>query len=256
MFPRPHRADRPVCPPDSSFPVRLPTMHLSMIASTRVFPFGSSLTVAMLIFSVQAVAQTTEQAVTERTAISQPAPSEVSSGSTPAPAGVFYPALTLPAAPSFGHLFSDTVKDFRQMASRDTFTWLSIGGAAALAARPDDSRLSQQLSGAAGLTGTFRPGQTIGSAPFQLAGALAAYSLGRAAGSSKTAWLGADLFRAQILVQTVTQVAKMSVGRTRPDGSDSFSFPSGHTSSTFASATVLQQYYGWKAGIPAYAVAS
>jgi len=48
---------------------------------------------------------------------------------------------------------------------------------------------------------------------------------------------------------------KMSVRRGRPDGTQ-FSFPSGHTSVSFASATVLQRHFGWKAGVPAYAMAS
>jgi membrane-associated phospholipid phosphatase len=47
----------------------------------------------------------------------------------------------------------------------------------------------------------------------------------------------------------------MSVRRERPDGTE-FSFPSAHTSVTFASATVLQRHFGWKAGVPAYAMAS
>ena len=42
----------------------------------------------------------------------------------------------------------------------------------------------------------------------------------------------------------------------RPDGSSRSSFPSGHASGTFASATVLQRHYGWKVGIPAFGVAS
>jgi len=33
------------------------------------------------------------------------------------------------------------------------------------------------------------------------------------------------------------------------------SFPSGHASASFATATVLQRKWGWRAGIPAYAVA-
>ncbi len=49
---------------------------------------------------------------------------------------------------------------------------------------------------------------------------------------------------------------KYGVRRTRPDGSNAASFPSGHSSGTFASATVLHRHYGWKAGVPAYAVAT
>jgi len=32
--------------------------------------------------------------------------------------------------------------------------------------------------------------------------------------------------------------------------------PSGHTTVAFASATVLQRHFGWKVGVPAYAVAT
>src|SRR5581483_11928226 len=48
---------------------------------------------------------------------------------------------------------------------------------------------------------------------------------------------------------------KQATRRSRPEGSG-YSFPSGHTTVAFASATVLQQHFGWKAGVPAYAVAS
>ena len=57
-------------------------------------------------------------------------------------------------------------------------------------------------------------------------------------------------------VMTVTGVIKQTAQRNRPDSSDMRSFPSGHTSVSFASATVLQRELGWKVGIPAYAVAS
>jgi membrane-associated phospholipid phosphatase len=48
---------------------------------------------------------------------------------------------------------------------------------------------------------------------------------------------------------------KYSVQRERPDGSNQHSFPSGHTASAFATASVLQQSYGWKVGTVAYLVA-
>jgi membrane-associated phospholipid phosphatase len=42
----------------------------------------------------------------------------------------------------------------------------------------------------------------------------------------------------------------------RPDGSDRKSFPSGHASVAFAAAASLENRYGWKAGIPAFIVAT
>ena len=88
-----------------------------------------------------------------------------------------------------------------------------------------------------------------------MAAAFATYSLGRATGKTKITAIGADLVSAQIVSQTMTQAIKISVGRTRPDGT-SYSFPSGHSASAFATAAVLQRHLGWKAGIPAYTLAT
>ncbi len=54
----------------------------------------------------------------------------------------------------------------------------------------------------------------------------------------------------------MTHAIKHTVRRTRPDLSSQSSFPSGHTASAFTPATVLRDHYGWKAGVPAYAVAT
>jgi membrane-associated phospholipid phosphatase len=88
-----------------------------------------------------------------------------------------------------------------------------------------------------------------------MAGAAATYALGKLTGSPRVTQVGADLVRAQIVAQGVTAAIKMSVTRGRPDGTE-FSFPSGHASVTFASATVLQRNFGWKVGVPAYGVAA
>jgi membrane-associated phospholipid phosphatase len=101
----------------------------------------------------------------------------------------------------------------------------------------------------------LQAGETLGGARTQLAAALATYTIGRVAGNSKVATIGADLISAQILTQSMTAAIKLSVGRTRPDGTQ-YSFPSGHSSVTFATATVLQRHLGWKVGIPAYGLAT
>ncbi len=67
--------------------------------------------------------------------------------------------------------------------------------------------------------------------------------------------VGADLFRSQLMSQGLTMVAKQAVRRHRPEGSG-YAFPSGHTTVSFASATVLQRHFGWRVGAPAYALAS
>ncbi len=54
----------------------------------------------------------------------------------------------------------------------------------------------------------------------------------------------------------VTYGLKYAIHKRRPDGSDMHSFPSGHTSALFTNAAFVQRRYGWKFGIPAYAVAA
>lgn len=54
----------------------------------------------------------------------------------------------------------------------------------------------------------------------------------------------------------ITQGLKEAFPTRRPDGSDNKSFPSGHTSISFAAAATLHNRYGWEAGLPAYIVAS
>jgi len=172
---------------------------------------------------------------------------------TPAPA----PLRAGPTAlvlPSVSELFGGTVGDFKRLPSRSNATWLGLGIAAALFAHPGDARVTSSL-GANHYQGTFKAGAQIGGVPAQLGGALATYAVGRLTHSPRAASLGADLFQAQILAQAMTQGIKMAAQRTRPDGT-TLSFPSGHTSSAFASATVLQRHFGWKAGVPAYALAT
>jgi membrane-associated phospholipid phosphatase len=67
--------------------------------------------------------------------------------------------------------------------------------------------------------------------------------------------VGGDLIRAQLLAEIMTTGVKQGVRRDRPEGTG-FSFPSGHTAVTFASATVLQRHFGWRVGVPSYAVAA
>lgn len=53
-----------------------------------------------------------------------------------------------------------------------------------------------------------------------------------------------------------TYMLKEAFPEERPNGKDNDSFPSGHTSISFASAGFIHQRYGWQYGLPAYAIAA
>ncbi len=156
----------------------------------------------------------------------------------------------------FGHLLKQMGNDFRRLPSSRTASLLFVGGAFAATAHQYDREVSFGLAGASASEPAFKPGAFLGGKEFQFGASLAAYGLGRATGNTRLAQVGGNLLRAQVVAQTVTHAIKYSVRRMRPDGSTRNSFPSGHTSVSFASATVLQREFGWKAGLPAYAVAS
>jgi hypothetical protein len=165
-------------------------------------------------------------------------------------------APDLPRARSVWHdLFLDAGGDLRRLPSRQTLGWLMIGAAAAAGTRPADSHVGRSLSSARMLEEPLEPGAVIGSTPLQLGLSAATYAFGRAAGWPRLTTVGADLFRAELVAQALTMGMKESVRRRRPEGAG-FAFPSGHTTVSFASATVLQQRLGWRVGAPAYALAS
>jgi hypothetical protein len=159
-----------------------------------------------------------------------------------------------PAA-SMAQPVRDSIGDFKNLRSRETVGWLSLGAAAAFAAHGADSDVTRTLSRSQPLHHTLGAGAFIGGPPLQLGVAMATYSIGHAFHLPCVVSVGADLVGAQLLSQALTFGMKQSFRRARPEGMG-FSFPSGHTTASFATATVLQRYFGWKVGIPAYAVAS
>ncbi|GAB1232497.1 phosphatase PAP2 family protein [Ferrigenium sp. UT5] len=59
-----------------------------------------------------------------------------------------------------------------------------------------------------------------------------------------------------VVASGASQLLKATIHEQRPDHSDDKSFPSGHATLAFASATTLNRRYGWEIGFPAYGFAA
>jgi len=156
--------------------------------------------------------------------------------------------------PGLGAVVKEMPRDLWRFLSVDTAIVLGAGGAAAGIAHIWDDDLKQQVDESPQLNDALDPGHTYGAFGFQSLVGVGVYGIGWLAGSSSLAITGADIMRAQLVSQVWVQGIKFTAQRTRPDGSNDQSFPSGHSASAFATAAVLHRHYGWKVGIPAYLV--
>ena len=168
-------------------------------------------------------------------------------------------AQTAPAAPdpmpSFASLFRELPADFQHLVSPQAVVILGIGGGVSAAVHPNDVRFTRDATTTHALEESLDSGQYLGDGFVQAGGAFATYFVGRMSHNTRVATIGAELVRAQIVAGALTEGLKLSVNRTRPNG-QSLSFPSGHSSASFATAAVLQRELGWKVGTVAYAFAS
>ena len=152
------------------------------------------------------------------------------------------------------HLLQNLGHDLGSLSRPANMGILGAGALAAGAARPSDHSLDRWIEQKGGSRSYTPIGGLVGNEWLQGGAAIATYTIGIVQDSPEVAHIGSDLIRAQMLNGVVTAGVKLIADRQRPSGGD-LSFPSGHTSSAFASAAVLGEHYGWKVGVPAYGVA-
>jgi hypothetical protein len=135
----------------------------------------------------------------------------------------------------------DTWNDFKAFPTRKS-TWLilGVGGALAAAVHPADEHVNAQLASSGAADKIWKPGHIIGG-PVMYGIPVVIYLGGRYVlpkfdhdvdRSNKWSHLGLDLVRAEILEEVIVVALKRSTQRTRPDGSDNYSFPSGRACTT------------------------
>jgi membrane-associated phospholipid phosphatase len=202
-----------------------------------------SLALAGLIF-VASPSLTLAQDTTARTIMATPSGREALEAA-PVPAAEPTPATG-------GGFIASIGGDVRRLFSVSNARVAVVFGAAALGAAHWDGPVTQEAREIR--PGLLNSGNTAGALWTQLGAGLVTLAIGKTTRQPQIAELGSDLLQAQLVSQFLVQGLKLATERTRPDASNHFSLPSGHTASAFAAATVLERRFGWKVGIPAYAL--
>lgn len=139
--------------------------------------------------------------------------------------------------------------------SPDNLGPLFIGAAAAGASSTLDGHTERFFASQRRLETLGSVGQQLGGRGIVAPLALGLFVVGRTSHDSRLRATTYDITQAFVVNAMYTGALKHVTGRVRPDGSDNFSFPSGHTSNAVAWATVVEHHYGPRLGIPAYVAA-
>jgi hypothetical protein len=180
----------------------------------------------------------------------------------PAPKDEVHPT---PPHTGFGALVKDTWSDFKAFPQRrSTWVILGIGAGAALLAHPVDDDVNAHLVGRKSAKWFWAPGKYLGASYTQVGVSVGLYAIGRyivppdpdqpivegvSPRTNKWSHMGLDLLRAQIVSQAFVQATKLAVRRDRPDGT-CCAFPSGHATTAFAVASVIERHFGYRLALP------
>lgn len=147
--------------------------------------------------------------------------------------------------PQISQASPEASKWFGRSFDRTSLTIMASGVVGSLVMQPHDENINQQWVNHQRMSeDKARIGDLIGSgAPGLLIG------LGQLYFDKPN---GEAMLKSWVAVSLWTGALKTLVGRQRPGGSENRqSWPSGHTSVSFATATALGMAYGWKVGVPA-----
>lgn len=154
---------------------------------------------------------------------------------------------------TMGRFVPNLGRNFVGVFSGSNLKPFAIGLAAAGAGRLFDDAVKNHFQGRAEEFG--EAGQSFGGVTVMAPLALTAFAAGRFTTDTRFRAATYDVGQAFVVTAAYTEILKRAASRTRPDLSNSKSFPSGHTSNAFALATVVNSHYGKKAGLAAYALA-
>lgn len=164
------------------------------------------------------------------------------------------PGPSEPAPPSFRAFGRGLGMSFTtSLFSEQNLLPAAIGGTVALTLAPYDQPISSALRGTSDPIGAIGDAAGGRIAMISIVGGTVTASL--FSHSSRLKSTAFALAQATTVDLTIVESLKFITQRERPDGSNSYSFPSGHSADAFTVAAVFSHYYGWKWGVPLYAAA-
>ena len=147
--------------------------------------------------------------------------------------------------------------------TRDSFSGkyllaLGTGAGASMLAHTQDEAVQRYFQQNHPLKGSERYGDVLGQGYTHMAIDLGFYCWGKLGNNERALRVSKALMKGLIINALATQCLKYTIRRKRPAGDDRNSFPSGHTSNAFLTATVISGMYdwNWKVTIPLYLTAS
>ncbi|MBI4886379.1 MAG: phosphatase PAP2 family protein [Acidobacteria bacterium] len=189
-----------------------------------------------------------------------PAAASAQSAADPSPARPA-PAVTpgdVCSEDGLSTVFRCVFHDIGQIGGHASLLWLAAGGTVAGGSLLLDDEVLKLMRDPDQDT-SVAAGENLGEAGLHFGVPAALYVIARTTGHPKLAALSITLVRTQVVNGFLTRSLKL-LPRPRPYQEKATptkgSFPSGHTSAAFASATVLTRRWGWRAGVPAYTVAT
>ncbi len=160
-------------------------------------------------------------------------------------------------APNLRSFPEEIAKNFAALFSPANLRPLAVGALATGAAVIPEQNVENYFVNHPGRMESFaEPGEIMGNASVVAPVISSLFVAGRFGGDVRFRSMTYSLAQGFLVNGAVTASIKSAVGRTRPNGKDNLSFPSGHTSTSFMWATVVSRTYGPKAGIPAFLAAA
>ena len=159
-----------------------------------------------------------------------------------------------------GTIFSQLWNDVTYLAGQKDF-YLVVGGMTAApslcgdAFRRESPEITELWGASTFADGFFELGESYGQAIVPVSGAVVLWAGSKLTHNRSLGSFSSDLLRVHAINGFLTTAMKGAVNRKRPNGAP-YSFPSGHTSVSFATAGVVYRHLGKSWGIPAFALAT